>query len=218
MKKLFVVILLIGFLLLVSCSNINELKAELEMAGEVAEAYDDVYVHPQDSDIKDKAFEKLDFSECDKINDKWQTNKKNCYSDIAVKLKDKTICQKIPADYQSYCYLRVAQETYDSNLCEFVSSKPDSLNIDRKAECIITTANSAKVCQSLNDDGSNKKNNCFILLARHTIEISICDNIKDDNSNAICVRSVAIELKNLKMCEQITIKFHKDFCLKEIGG
>jgi len=123
---------------------------------------------------------------CHDMDDVIQRDK--CFYDLAGKINDKSLCEKITGINRNTCLAGYYSRTLDVAGCK---SLPNT-NFER--------------------------GNCLKRIALELGDISICEKIdKIHIFYVYCVRTIAIEKKDKTICEQITMEREKRICIENIN-
>jgi len=165
--------------------------------------------------IADIAIQQSDPLACSKIRtsagsmNSTQSLQDECYMKVAKELKDKNICEKVSTQYQHLCYLDLASILNDESLCELTDYSAGVCygSLARKN-------NDVKICDKVLDESF--KNRCYVEFTESTGDISICDNkinnaLDKDHCYFAVVQSFFQRGKVLtatekKICERIVSK------------
>jgi len=110
-----------------------------------------------------------------------QSEKDNCYADLAVEKQKVSLCEKIEFEGYIYdCYIDLAVDKGDSSIC----TKIDQNDFHRWDIC------HKEVATKIND-------------------VSLCEEIIDENSMGDCYMEIAIQTNNIALCEKANVK---EFC------
>jgi len=171
----------------------------------------------KDSCKKAFAFSSSDETVCETIvseNARWE-----CYSDLGEKLKDYSICMKVPPDinnniYRGNCLNEVAISLKDPEICTKINYYVFKGNIVRDL-CIDSLINSVQdenIC--LKVFNSDTKNNCLIQIAVKKKNLEICELISSEETREECITSVGPMIEDVPCEEKETIA-EKNSCLKD---
>ena len=236
-----IIILVVSLLVFVSgCSEVQnskyssinepEVGSEEEVARDIAQAYQDVYVAPHDIDITDEAIEKGDMGICYEIDDQWKTTKRECLTHFGCEKKDEEICKEaatydsglgVQDSYVAGCFECVAKAKADVNICEFIEDK------SKKDRCIkIITDKSMEEVYCWEGAGikiKGKDYNGVIFEVEPTREY--CNDAIDNPNKydkypndafTIC-KYVAFHLDDPTVCDELTVGWMIPDCKKAVS-
>jgi len=123
---------------------------------------------------------------------------------LALKTKNEFFCFIIPTfsirKTQDNCYLDLAIEKRDINLCDKVTE------IGFCVEEIAKITEDESICERFNWPG------CWRELAKAKQDPILCEKINDSEQREICYREVAEIKKDSKLCEKIVNSWERDQC------
>ena len=154
--------------------------------------------------------------ECEEITD--SDEKYKCYTSLAIKDKDISICERIIIRDEVYrqtdiyikdkCYRDVAIETGNANACEKISGD----DVDTEDSCYIEIA--LKTKDSSLCEKTIQKNLCYAIVTNNP---NICERITTSKEKDACYYLVAIETNDNSLCGRINSTFGKDECYENIA-
>ncbi len=175
--------------------------------------------------FRDLAIKTKNSSLCEKINDRYYRGM--CYASVAVEIQDSTLCTKIY--YQndaSWCYSSVAIKMQNPDLCE------KAFGAERN-KCFHFIANIKQdpwLCEKIDGPTDkyfknyNYKDYCYVVLAANTQNSELCNKINTQEGKMDCQSEIFIYAKmseqptteeKIKIpCEEKTIQYEKDMCLR----
>ena len=128
-----------------------------------------------------------------------------CYTRVAVASQSPAICGAQEVWDKAGCYISVAQETKNANLC----SKADY----RSDECYYLLGQinlDVKICEKIKD--ATQQEGCRQQIATRLGDLSTCENIKDQYIRDSCYSEIASKSKNIAVCDRVEEKNSRDFC------
>lgn len=174
-------------------------------------------------EIKDKKFKNFCYETiswvikdsyiCDQIQDELSI-KASCYSRVAIRNADFSLCEKIVIPYLKYrCYTRVAEAKKDSLICDKHSIQ------QYKDFCYGYVNHDVKICYSMKEDYFHNETMCYAEMARISQNVSICEMIEDQGWKIACYIGVALEKKDASICPLIPVSEMemRDICYKHIA-
>ncbi|MEM5832268.1 MAG: hypothetical protein QXT38_03100 [Candidatus Aenigmatarchaeota archaeon] len=132
---------------------------------------------------------------CEKVS----LRKDGCYGVIAVIKQDEKICEKTKNKVD--CYIAVAKDTKDTTKCSQINEK------EARAICYTSLAQEwedEKVCDEIKDIEETSlvgKYACYTIVALSKGP-EVCENIKESSARAKCYFSVAVYVRDEKLCER----------------
>ncbi len=134
---------------------------------------------------------------CDTLDhvEKWQ-----CYVDISIEMKDPNICDEFVGGQLWGCYSEVAKGLQNSKICELISQPQSKGYCYRGA---ISETNKISDCD--NDLVGVDKGECLKVVAINNKDVNICKQINDENQKVMCFNSLAKELLDKEICDNIKI-------------
>src|SRR3989338_8753439 len=124
------------------------------------------------------ANEKNDSSICNKA--KTPEFKGQCYSMLAVKSGNSSVCESAPSDAKDRCYSQVAERMGDIKACEQIKTANDRDN------CIANFASrtgDGSLCKKITN--INTRDYCYINASRN--DLSLCNEISSPNVKQDCL-------------------------------
>lgn len=157
---------------------------------------------------------KNDPSLCEKI--KQESERDNCYSEIAIIMNDHSVCEKIKerkktdigkGERSAYdeCFDKIARATNNSELCSSI------IGDNGRNTCytvIATTIGDSRICDNLSGEYAEQlRPQCYGLIARNKGDSSACDSIDSIASRNYCkdqaYLSEALNAKNVTPCHNV---------------
>ncbi len=132
----------------------------------------------------EKSFTILEEIKCEEIENTEERN--NCWSNVAIALKDLSICEEKVKD-RKMCYHYIAVDKKNPSICEKIKSER------WKAGCYESLAveiGDSSLCEKINPFYSMDKDNCYKSLAKKTGDLSLCKRIKDTKDRKECYEEV----------------------------
>jgi hypothetical protein len=119
-------------------------------------------------------------------------SRSECYSIIAAKNKDESICDLIEVSEQKpLCIYSVAQAKKDLSLCNKLFPQ-----FPNDTYCVTSVLDTMSA-----ETGWNN------------ISLSICDSLNSPLSKDACLSRIAINTKNTTICPQIKSDYYRNYCL-----
>jgi len=148
---------------------------------------------------------------CDKCLLCSEEGKDYCYSRVAEKKNDISICNLISTTAEiNDCYERIAITNKDQKICELIDISKTSYYRDWCYRKIAISSIDQKICEKIQD--SDQSNGCKKDVIKETNEsnekkinlnISDCDNINQEQYRELCYKKVAIIKKDSSICLMI---------------
>ena len=126
------------------------------------------------------AVEKNDASICNKI--KTPELKGGCYSEVANKKGDVSICDAAPADARDSCYAKMVERMGNVATCEKIQRQDDR---DNCLQSFASRNNDASVCKKITN--INRRDSCYMNLAYNNP--SLCNEVMTPQMRQDCQRN-----------------------------
>ncbi len=163
----------------------------------------DTNVSAKDSCYTGLASTENDYTICGLVSGSYRSGsyaRDECFTDVLASNKLGVICPLfIDANIQQQCYLEIAQENIDLNLCNKLTEVPD-LNT-----CINEVApyiDNATECEYI--ENNDYQQQCYVLAAETFLNSTICEKITNTGSRNICYKNAAEENLEPETCAKIT--------------
>jgi hypothetical protein len=245
-SRIFVVALIIGIVFLSGCRGKDACEKFSGDKQRYRECYDLFLETVSDA----KSCETINFrcsgeeltmfpsqSECDAQFTSW--NKDACYNNVAIKIRDYTICKKIKGTSdqykEEYCMLNIAASKGDISICDKIKG-PNSvvclLRIQRAKP-------SASICERVTEDPVwqptySNKYECYYEVALSTRDAKLCEKITIDAAykqrcidaatkgadlctNDDCLINWALGQKDIATCNRIQNPTMKEDCIRMLS-
>ena len=162
----------------------------------------------------------------------------SCVADLAKATKDISVCRLITTQQtKAYCQEQIAELKNDSTVCPMIT---DQYWMDNCHSNLAISNNEATLCASITN-GKQKENcyqsialetsnlelcpmllpkqreTCYFTIAAHLNDTTICRNLNMSLSQNACILKIAKQIRNQKMCQQITIAPVREICNKDFG-
>lgn len=166
----------------------------------------------QNPDYSDYSFE-----DCNKQlnNLKRYFERDYCYKFVGIKESSVSICGKIQDIYlRDSCYQEIAEAVGDIKICDLISST----HLDIKNGCyLLANIKADGECSNIPDQDA--RDNCYLQKSGITKDPNICEKISNKAQYDICIGLIAKETLNLSLCDKITnaVGNQKEVCYYDIG-
>jgi len=153
---------------------------------------------------------------------------KDCLSEFAGKLGDPDLCKKMDDQNgitKDYCYKSVAIKLKDLEICKMINNSKSEYNERIKAECIDDVYISMAIdnmdegiCNNVSDPERNSActDSVFRLKAIEFNDLSYCERTSSEQWKEACIYSVAVELMDESICENISDETIERYCYENI--
>ena len=162
-----------------------------------------------------------------------------CYLILAMMLEDETICENV--EKQSYenskdaCYSMIALAKKDINLCYKMVEEDDPYTSISVCEERLSGGYPPYVSVPKNDEGIRQEldisickaaysSQCFLDIARETGDVTVFDDVREEEDKAECIMLVAYDTNNISYCELIDPELEtwlydnmKEYCLNQFS-
>ena len=148
------------------------------------------------------------------------TAKNLCYLEVALETKDSNVCDKMTEDRQENCYVRVSDLRKDLKSCKKLTRQ------DLKDYCYSNVAVAEKniaICNEFVSKNSLKQDDCYSKLAKELKDLSVCgkvgtyDSISGNYRKDLCTIGVASVTKDLSACDKIIKEINNVDCLNAVA-
>jgi hypothetical protein len=144
---------------------------------------------------------------CDGLDGK--ADRDHCRVEVAVENKDASACAELEdtLDYFEYqCYQKVGKAALDLSVCDKI--KPEGrAEEEMLADCVKTVANARNdsgICGKVSDI-EYRDYHCTIVVARNTRNLALCDGVTDKNRKNYCLGAVAVASQDVSICLKMHI-------------
>lgn len=120
-------------------------------------------------------------NECNNNADEFE--KQFCIGNVAIKVKDPTICEKIQGESQiDWCYSSLIGIAKDESYCDNIKG------LDTKNFCLASLTGKATYCDNI--ESPLNKDICYSNVAASKQDKSICENVKNADFKEECEKNV----------------------------
>ena len=136
-----------------------------------------------------------------------------CYLVFAYEKDDVAICKKIKIpDFQGSCFSAMAVKTQNSSLCE----EAPALARDRCFSDVANELNEGTaLCEKIKDQ--NQKDNCLANYASRTKDSAVCRKISRQDARDSCFINSAFSANDYSLCSQISNPDMKRDCQSRLS-
>lgn len=136
---------------------------------------------------------KKDPSICQEIPD--YIEKPLCYKEVAIRKQDSSLCGEIKSNvgnYRSDCYAYFAVIDSDASICDNIPEKPCQTDCyNRYYTALAAAKKDPAICNSVKEQTSYDKDNCYKNYAVRTKDESVCDKIKLGATKWLCHKGLS---------------------------
>ena len=165
----------------------------------------------KESSLADKAVSENNSALCDEIKN--TSIKDNCFYRLAKKNQDVSFCEKIFEESTKISCNSFFKK--DPSLCDTINTDLDNLAKDNCYLAFVVQtkdlpkAQLEKTCEKITN--SEIKDDCYMQLAIHKEDSSLCSNVQNQNSKEVCD---TILKKDKDLCKNnFKDSFSQDYCL-----
>lgn len=225
---LFLAIILLFLIFIIGCTPQQEKEFREKYGSEIRNETKEV-VKEAVKEALNESLEKQKIK-CDDLPT--NTQKYECYFQLAIENNATELCESLPTiyyssnygdnyNYKSNCYQKIARILKEEVICNNIEDK------DIKDECYYLFircgySNNTGFCEEITKIGPSPqytlKDNCYYLLAVRLNEASLCGNIiNSDSFGDICYRVISYNLDDLSLCNFIKSEKMRTQCLEKAG-
>lgn len=138
--------------------------------------------------------------------------KEKCYLNITLSKGTFQACDEFPGYYpKRNCYYELIKANKNASFCQTLKTSPyPSFSVDFMPICLAKVVKTT-MNESLCDEVGNWKNDCFNDIALGSNDVRDCVKITDVVLTDICIKAIAVNTKDLKLCNMIQQNY-SGFC------
>lgn len=205
-KKLFLILLILGLVLVIGCSNPYAINRKAIENKDVSLCYKYADDNQRIVCFNTVAYNSGEYSDCDQPD----FSSAGCHHRLWIKNKEPSEhCGTITdTELHDYCYLLLSARYNDSSLCGSIKSAEAQL---------ICTANSVKweqdplICDQITTESI--KENCYLKYAKTSFDESYCQKGTNTYRRDVCYKAIARASGNPKACEKV--ETGREFCIQD---
>lgn len=157
--------------------------------------------------IEGVAAAKKDVSLCNMIEE--NSSRDDCIVEVAIAAEDPSLCSQLSSslDYWKYqCLMNVGMAAQDMEVCNRIPLESRAEE-DMAEKCIknVSSGKNQGVCNQISD-AEFRDYYCLTQIALEQKDVSVCDRITDKERKNNCIKVVAIARRDVTLCEKIVIK------------